>query len=180
MLFNKVATGFVLFAATVVRGAAIDPSKPTTESLDPAVFNATEFGEDYLDLMDATMEGEDEVTTQRKHIGKNLCRHVYRLLYEKWIVQVPGSWWKRKYATAQRACDAWRLSLMANRVYGLSITECREITGQEPSGEPGWLHARFTTIIGPMTGKVERSFNIFEVAAFKEKYPVVCKYRLKP
>ncbi|KAK9413407.1 hypothetical protein SUNI508_02606 [Seiridium unicorne] len=180
MLFNKVATGFVLFAATLVRGAAIDPSKPITESLDPAVFNATEFGGDYLDLMDATIEGEGEVTTQRKDIGKNLCRHVYRLVYEKWIVQVPGSWWKKKYVTASRACDAWRLALKVNGVHGLSITECREITGQEPSGAPGWLHARFTTIIGPLKHRVERSFNIFDINSFGNKYPVVCKYKLKP
>jgi hypothetical protein len=157
MLWEKALTTFIFLKALFATCSPIAPS-------DPAIL-----------INNGTTNGTlgDKVTTamSRFEIGLFGCRHQYMVFYERWVAQVPGSWWKNKYHNNPvEACKAWDNALLAQRICGLQMTECWEMELQYPSGKPGWLHARFNTCIGPNSQPFEHAFQVFDIGAEEHMY----------
>lgn len=74
-------------------------------------------------------QSSGDIAPQRSfEIGKNICAHRYRFLWNSWIVQMPPEWWKWKWGSRERACERLWWGLSHNLVKDSPIwRECWEM-----------------------------------------------------
>lgn len=159
--------------ATLVSGSPIVPA-------EPAVFqSALDQTFDVANPVNTTNDGGHILQRRRGEIGTAVCRHQYCFFHEEWIMQVPEAWWKEKYhGHADQACRAWHTQLEGRGICGLRLNECWEMDKQYPSGEPGWLHARMTTCIGPNMPAVESTYPVlFDIG--NEDHDFYCHHGIR-
>lgn len=72
-----------------------------------------------------------------------MCGRWYTRDYSYWIVQVPPSWWQKRYHDS--STDACYRTQQALWAVWADFLECYSMQEQQASGAPGWLHMRFVT-----------------------------------
>lgn len=94
------------------------------------------------------------LTRRRPEISSGeVCHWYYRIVMNRWIVQVPESWYVPKFTDAKDACTAWQ-SEMDRSIPGAAVI-VQECERKEFGPLEGWMHMRFTTIIGIPGSSVE-------------------------
>lgn len=102
----------------------------------------------YLDRDDYDDNNNNGVVSamgQTQLDNSRVCRNWYFGIFNRWIVQVPESWWHPKFRYGQEACEAWYREFdRTMTLAAISFWSCERRSDQYLDG---WLQMRFTTTI---------------------------------
>jgi hypothetical protein len=119
--------------------------------------------------------GDDRVDAFRHEIGSDeICHTYYQFIMNRWIIQFPESWYRPKHRNRTEACVSWFWGLhryMPNA--GVIMQECHV---RDDADMVGWLHMRFTTIIGVARTQVEGTIHRLAdpKGVAKDPKPITC------